>query len=285
MKIQKKDRIAGAAGQPGCSSGCWMQAAPGRLILFPLILTGAWILETFLFQGWPQVFLHPEPAGLLFYTLMTCMFIGILVPVILMRQAFLRGDANMHQLGFRSVRRTFLLAGLTLLIVWMAVVLQNPFGTDRMAFVSVYFLLLPTGIATAMVCCVLAGTHVQAFVRERGALVSILAGTAVAALLFALSLPAHFPDAVTPESFLRFLPAGALLALFFFAVRDVWAVSIAVTGLLVWLMAGWLDPAQVSLQYPAVLAAALLGAGTLATLHGYLSRHYITIPAPPGNVP
>ena len=281
MRTREHDRKTGSAGQSVC---LWdrMQTATGRLILLPLILSGAWILETFLFQGWPQVFLSPRPFGLLFYTVMTCIFLGILVPVILMRQAFLRGDANMHQLGFRSVRRTLLMAGLTVLIVWMAVVLQNPFATDRPGFVSVYLLLLPTGIATAMVCCVLAGTHVQAFVRERGALVSILAGTAVSAVLFGLSLSAHFPDALTPVSFLRFLSAGALSALFFFAVRDVWAVSIAVTGILVWLTAGWLDPAQVSLQYPAVLAAALLSTGLLIGLQWYLSRHYITIPAPPG---
>lgn len=257
-----------------------MQTATGRLILLPLILSGAWILEIFFLQGWPRVFLHPEPFGLLFYTLMTCIFIGILVPVLLMRQAFLRGDANMHQLGFRSVRRTLLMAGLTVLIVWVAVVLQNPAGTDRIAFLSLFLLLLPTGIASAMVCCVLAGTHVQAFVRERGALVAILAGTAVSALLFALSLPAHFPDAEIPVSFLRFLSAGALFALFFFAVRDVWAVSVAVTGILVWLTAGWLDPAQVFLQYPAVFAAALISAGTLAALQWHLSRHYVTIAVP-----
>lgn len=284
MRTRENDRKTGSAGPSVCS---WdrMQAATGRLILLPLILSGAWILETFLFQGWPQVFLSPRPFGLLFYTLMTCIFIGILVPAILMRQAFLRGDANMHQLGFRSVRRTLLMAGLTVLIVWMAVVLQNPAGTDRTAFLSLYLLLLPTGIASAMVCCVLAGTHVQAFVRERGALVAILAGTAVSALLFALTLPAHFPDALTPASFLRFLSAGILSALFFFAVRDVWAVSVAITGFLVWLTAGWLDPGQIFLQYPAVIAAALLTAGILAALQWYLSRHYVTIPAPAGRSP
>lgn len=281
MKTKAMERKNGSAEK---SAGPWdrLQTATGRLILLPLILAGAWIVETFLFAGWPQVFLHKEPAMLLFYTLMTCIFIGTLLPVILMRQAFLRGDVNMHQFGFRSLRRTFLMAGLTLIIVWMAVVLQNPFGNDRPGFVSVFLLLLPTGIATAMVCCVLLGTHVQAFVRERGALVAILLGTVVSALVFALSLSAHFPDALTPATFLPFLSAGILCTLFFFAVRDVWAVSLVITGCLVWLAAGWLDPAQVSVLYPSVPAAAVISTGTLAVLHGYLSRHYITIPAPHG---
>lgn len=278
------DRKSGSVKKPA-SPWDRLQTPTGRLILLPLVLAGVWILETFLFAGWPQVFLHNEPAGLLFYTLMTCIFLGILLPVVLMRQAFLRGDVNMHQFGFRSLRRTLLMAGLTLIIVWMAVVLQNPIGTNRTGFVSVFLLLLPTGIATAMVCCVLLGTHVQAFVREQGALVAILAGTAVSALVFALSLLAHFPDALTPATFLRSLSAGVLCALFFFAVRDVWAVSLVITASLVWLAAGWLDPAQVSLLYPAVPAAAILSAGSLAALHWYLSRHYITIPAPPGNSP
>jgi hypothetical protein len=285
LRSRGTDRESGTAGESGYSAGVRAQTATRRLILVPLLLSCIWIFEIFLLQGWPQVFLHPEPFGLLFYTLMTCVFIGIVVPVALMRRAFLRGDVNMHQFGFRSLRRTLLMAGLTLMIVWMAVVLQNPFGPDRTGFVSAYLLLLPTGIASAMVCCVLAGTHVQAFVREKGALVAILAGSVVSGLLFSLSFPAHLPGMITVAFFIRFLSAGILAAVFFFAVRDVWAVSIMVTGSLVWLMAGWLDPAQMAEQYPAVLISALLSAGILAGIQWYLSRHYVTIPAPADHLP
>ena len=229
-----------------------------------------------------QGFLYPKPFWLFFYTLMTCVFIGIVVPVWLIRNAFVSGDVNMHQLGFRSLRRTILMAVLTLLIVWMAVALQNPFGTDRTAFLSVFLLLLPTGIASAMVCCVLAGTHVQAFVRERGVTVAILAGAVISGLLFGMTLLAHAPGAVTPGAFVRFLSAGILAALFFFAVRDIWAVSIVITGCLVYLLTGWLDPAQISPEFTVIVLVAAITAGTLAAVQWYLSRRYVTISAPAG---
>jgi len=274
------DRDHAAPGEPDRPLSRILRSAPGRLLLLPLLLFAVWVAETFFFQGRQQIILHPEPSGLLFYTLMACIFVGIVLPVVLIRQAFIRGDVNMHQLGFRPLKRTLLMVTLTVLVIWLAVVLQNPFGPDRMALLSAFLLLLPTGIASAMVCYVLIGTHVQALVRERGVLVAILAGSLISGLLFALTLPAHMPGAATIETAVRFISAGILVALFFFAVRDVWAVSIVVTAGLVWLIAGWLDPAEIARQAAVCAAAALLSAGTLAAIQWYLSRHYVTIPAP-----
>jgi len=74
------------------------------------------------------------------------------------------------------------------------------------------------------------------------------------------------------------LALGCVSAVFFFAVRDVWATIIVVTGGLVLLLAPAVDPA-----YPASPVAALCG--ILATLalvcvHGYFSRHYTTVQLP-----
>lgn len=274
------DRDRGVQNEPESPVSRILRSAPGRLLLIPLLVFAVWVAETFFFQGRQQLFLHPDPFSLLFYTLMTCIFVGIVLPVILVRQAFLLGDVNMHQLGFRPLKRTLLMVTLTILVIWLAVVLQNPFGPDRMAFLSAFLLLLPTGLASAMVCYVLAGTHMQALVRERGVLMAILAGSFFSAILFALTLPAHMPGAATPETAIRFLSAGILASLFFFAVRDVWAVSLVVTGSLVWLLSGWLDPAHTSPVSVAMGAAAVLTAMTLAGIQWYLSRHYVTIAAP-----
>lgn len=280
MQSPGNDRDSGVPKVPDHSVSRIVRTAPGRLLLIPLLLFGVWVTETFFFQGRQQLFLHPEPFSLLFYTLMTCIFLGIIIPVALVRQAFLMGDVNMHQLGFRPLKRTLLMVILTILVIWLAVVLQNPFGSDRMAFLSAFVLLLPTGIASAMVCYVLIGTHVQAFVRERGVLVAILAGSFVSGLIFSLTLPAHMPGAATPEIAIRFLSAGIIAALFFFAVRDVWAVSLVVTGSLVWLLSEWLEPTTYASLFATLGAAAALTVLTLAAIQWYLSRHYMTIVAP-----
>ena len=130
------------------------------------------------------------------------------------------------------------------------VILFNPFGTDRLAFANAFLLLLPTAAATVMVCWVLAGTHVQAFVRSGGAVLSISTGVVITSILFASATLAASPS-VRQEGIL-FWPVctGIGAALFFFAVRDVWATVIVVTGSGVFTGAGSFDPVYLHGIYP-----------------------------------
>jgi hypothetical protein len=197
-----------------------------------------------------------------------------------MRRAFVGGDVTMFHLGFRTLHRTGLAVVLTAFILGAAVALANPFGTDRSAFAMAFLILLPTGIASVMICWVVAGTHIQALVRDGGVLPSISVGVVVTGILFGLTSRAQFPDAGTPDTLFWYICSGILLAVFFFAVRDVWAASVAVTGCLVYLAAGWLDPSLLQQSFPVILLASLLTIGVLALVHWYLSRHYVTIPVP-----
>ncbi|MDD1691134.1 MAG: hypothetical protein LUQ66_10780 [Methanoregula sp.] len=251
-----------------------------RLLLIPVLVYLIWVLETFLFEGRGQLFLRPDPAGIILYTATTCILAGLVVPVFLMRRAFVAGDVTMFHLGFRSLHRTGLAVVLTVLIIGAAVALANPFGTDRSAFAMAFLLLLPTGIASVMICWVIAGTHIQALVRDGGVLPSISVGVVVTGILFGLTSRAQFPGAGTPDTLLWYISAGILVAIFFFAVRDVWAASVAVTGCLVYLAAGWLDATLLKQSTPVILLTALVTTGVLALVHWYLSRHYVTIPVP-----
>lgn len=251
-----------------------------RFLLIPVLVYSVWMIETFLFEGHVQLFLHPDTAGIILYTAVTCILVGLIVPVILIRQAFITGHVNMHQLGFRSLRRTLLMVVLTAIIVWGGVVLQNPFGTDRTAFATAFLLLLPTGIASIMVCCVLIGTHVQSLVRDSGMLVSIPVGVIVTGIFFGLTSLVQFPGMATPDTHFRYITAGILVAIFFFAVRDVWAATIAVTGCLVWLSAGWLDTGLLNQSFSPIVLSSCIATGFLVVVHWHLSRHYVTIPVP-----
>ncbi|MDD1686508.1 hypothetical protein [Methanoregula sp.] len=273
---QQPDRRSGIL--PG--SGRVSRGAFNRLLLLPLLVYLVWTAETYLFAGSLGLFGAPDAFAFLLYTTVTCILIGIVVPVMLVRRAFFTGDINMHQIGFRSLRRTLLMTSLTLLLVWAAVALQNPFGTDRFSFAVVFLQFLPTGIAMVMTCWVLAGTHVQAYVRNGGVLHSICTGVIVTGILSGLSFVALNPGVGIPGSLVLYFSFGILAAIFFFAVRDVWATSVAVTGGLVWLMAGRADTTTIVPVFPAISAAAVLTTGILAIIHWHLSRHYVTIPAP-----
>jgi len=251
-----------------------------RLLLIPFVAYAIWLFEMYLLEGRIQLFLHPDPAGLLLYTLICCIAIGIVIPVLIIRKSFVHGDVTMFHLGFRSWYRTVLGIVLTLLVIGLVSTLQNPFGTDKSAFFLAFLLHLPTGIATVMICWVLVGTHIQALVRSGGALLSIPVGVAITAILFGLASKAQFPIVTTPDTLFWHIVAGVAAAVFFFLVRDVWSTAVFVTGELVYLLAGWFSVPGLYPVYSAILISAAISVGVLILIHWYLSRNFLTIPAP-----
>jgi len=251
-----------------------------RLLLVPFVVYAIWLIAMYLLEGQIQLFQHPDPVGLILYTLVCCIAIGIVIPVVIIRSSFIRGDVTMPQLGFRSWYRTVSGVVLALLVIGLALALQGPFGTEKSVFFPVFLLLLPTGIATVMICWVLAGTHIQTLVRSGGALLSIPVGVAITAILFGLASKAQFPLATTPDTLFWHIVAGMAAAVFFFLVRDVWSTAVFVTGELVYLVAGWLSVPGWYPVYPAVLLSAAISVAVLIVIHCYLSRHFLTIPAP-----
>ncbi|MDD1694776.1 MAG: hypothetical protein LUQ71_08645, partial [Methanoregula sp.] len=207
---------------------------------------------------------------------------GLGVPVFLIPRAFVSGEVTMYQLGFRSLRRTGLAVALTVLLTGASVALYNPFGMDRSAFAVAFLFLLPTGIASVMICWVLVGTHVQALVRGGGAITSISVGVIITGILFGLTSRVQFPGAGMTDTLFWYISAGIVAAIFFFAVRDVWASGIVVTGVFVYLAAGQLDTTILHQSFTVISLAAVVSIGVLAGVHWYLSRNFVTIPVPVG---
>ena len=124
-----------------------------------------------------------------------------------------------------------------------------------------FLLLIPTGIAAVMICWVVVGTHVQALVRHGGAVISIPAGIVVTGILFGIAMLVMVPVQRSPDLLTLYLGAGMLMAVFFFAVRDIYATSIAVTGCMVFLFSSGIHPEDISAVLPWMYAAAIATAG------------------------
>lgn len=248
-----------------------------RLLLIPGLVSLAWLLEVFLLAGNTRLLENPEPISFAVYTVVGCILTGMVIPVICIRKAFVTGAVNMFQIGFRSMRRTLLACSVTGGVSFAMVILFNPFGMDRVAFAHACLLLLPTAAATVMVCWVLTGTHVQAYVRSGGAILSVTTGVVITSILFAAATLAASPS-VRQEGML-FWPVctGIGAALFFFAVRDVWATVIVVTVSGVFTGAGTFDPVSLQGTSPGIYASSLLAVAALLSLHVWLSRNYATI--------
>jgi hypothetical protein len=251
-----------------------------RLLLIPFLVYLAWLLEIFLLAGNNHLLEHPEPAGIALYTVIGCILTGMVIPIICIRKAFITGAVNMFQIGFRTIRRTILACSATGAIGFGMMLLFNPFGTDRIAFANALILLLPTAIASVMVCWVLVGTHVQAFVRGGGAVLSITVGVVITSLLFMSATLAENPSIRQEGALFWPIGIGIGAALFFFAVRDVYATVIMVAGSIVFARAGTFDPGSLQGTHPGIYASSLLAVVVLLALHIYLSRNYATVLVP-----
>jgi len=168
------------------------------LIVLPLVIVLAWMLENYLLAGNPRLFTQANISGLVIYTVLSGIIVGILVPVVRVRAAFLSGAVNMFQIGLRSLRRTVAAVSLTALALYTVFVFSfmTGRGMDRGTAAMLFLLLLPTAIAAVMLCWVLVGTHVQASVRSGGIVVSVLAGVLLTTLVFAIAMTVIFavPD-------------------------------------------------------------------------------------------
>lgn len=249
----------------------------GSLIRVPLVITAAWIIITFIFTMIFGVFRGTVTGGILIYTLVSCILIGTILPVYPLRRAFIAGAVNMFQIGFRPVRRTVLMVVLTLIMGYVVMILTLPSGQSRVSFLNTILLLLPTAIASVMICWVVMGTHTQALVRNRGTLFSISAGVVVTALIFALSSCAYLAP-VNPGLIASSLGIGIIAALFFFSVRDVYATVIVVTlcnALMIQNTAGIMEP-----DMPLVYLSVVLAIAALTMVHAYFMQNFRTIVVP-----
>jgi hypothetical protein len=257
-----------------------MRSAALRLLAIPLSIYSAWVLELFLLAGSVHLFSRFDPPGIFVYTLIACIITGLVLPLFCIRTAFVSGAVNMFQIGFRSLRRSLLTAVPTFGILSGAVVFFNPFGTDRLTFAYAFVLMLPTAIASVMMCWVLVGTHVQAFVRGGGALMSVSTGIAVTTVLYGVTTFAYFSPDLKQDVFISSVLVGFIVAFFFFAVRDVYATSIAAGAGSVFGMASHINPLYLQNAVPYVWISSGLTVCVLIIVHGYLSRNFVTIKLP-----
>ena len=254
-----------------------LRKATIRLLVIPFAVYSAWMLETFLLEGSMDLFKRFDPAGLVLYTIIACIITGMILPLLCIRKAFITGAVNMFQIGFRSLRRTIFAGVLTCIIGYGAVIIFSPFGTDRIMFANAFLLLLPGAIASVIICFVLIGTHIQAFVRSGGALLSLTLGVLVTAILFGITTFAYFPAVIVKETVFVLFGVGIMAGLFFFAIRDVYATTIVVGVCSVFIYADRINPQYIHNAVPAVWICAGLATFSLIGIHLYLSRNFTTI--------
>lgn len=251
-----------------------------RLLLIPAIVYMVWLFETYLLGEQGSLITRLDSSGIFLYTFVCCILIGMVVPVLIIRRSFMAGDVTMFHLGFRSWNRTMAGIVFSFLTLGVIVTIYNPPGCDMGTFFLFFMLLLPTAIASAMICWLLIGTHLQALVRDGGPLISIPAGVAVTAILFGLALKALLPLSATPEVLFWQIIVGMIVAVMYFLIRDIWPITVLVTMELVYLVIGLIPASELYSARIPIMVAAVVSTGALMLVHWYFLRYFRTIPAP-----
>lgn len=262
--------------QPGSEPKDTARSAFLRLVLIPLLVCLIWAIEIFLLSGSSGLFRDPDDRGLAAYTVFSCIVMGMIVPALFIRRSFPFRATNLFQSGFRSPRRTLVSAILTFAGCY-AILQISPPAIDGVHTMIAFLFLLPTGIASAMICWGLLGTHIQAYVRNGGIMVSILTGVAVTGLLFGMTLLAGYPWPLPPDLPAMAIAAGMVLGLFFFAIRDVWAAGIAATTALLILYGRILLPVALETRQMTILFWGVISAGALLAIHAYFLRNFTMV--------
>jgi hypothetical protein len=260
------------------------QSSPIRLIIIPLLIFIVWSVETYLLEGSLGVFSVYQPDLFFIYMLIANILVGTVAPIICLKSAFMSGAVNMYQVGFRSLRRTTFTVGITACAGYLVLMAASPYGSGRIPFISTALLMLPLAIGSVMICWVLIGTHMQAYVRRFGAAVSICLGVLMTGVLFGLSFIVHSPPHNDLPHILTTVGIGIAIAIFFFSIRDIYSTVVLVDLCLVFFVRGNLDSAYTSTVSLSAIAGALLSLATLLGCQWYLSRRFVTIrvPAIPG---
>jgi hypothetical protein len=251
-----------------------------KLVVIPLLLYVVWVLETYLLEGSIGLFSHFQPLPFVLYVVFANCILGIILPVLLLRSAFRSGAVNMFQIGFRSLRRTVLFSVLTALSGYLYLVTFTPFGTRRSALFGMFLFILPLAVAEVVTCWVLVGTHVQAYLRKGSTAASITLGVVLTAFLFGISFAAHSSPLSQPDVLFSTGIIGAAAALFFLAVRDVYASVIFVACATLPVMLPAVDPIIAVQPILSVYGAAALSFASLICCHLYLFWNFRTIRIP-----
>jgi len=113
--------------------------------------------------------------------------------------------------------------------------------------------------------------------RKGSAAVSITFGVVVTAVLFGISFTSYSPPLNRPDVIVLICVIGAAAAVFFFAVRDVYASVICVASATVPVVLEGIDPVVTSAFMPSGFGAAALSLASFAGSHLYLSGNFRTI--------
>lgn len=199
-----------------------------KLVVIPIAIYLIWVLATYLLEGRINLLLlqKPDPSGRLTYTVVANIAIGTVIAIWLLKPSISSGFLTIRQLGFQSIKRILIVVIIAGVIGFVLFVVQHPVSLDPVVVLNIFAQTLPTSIAEVVVCWAAIGTTFESVARNKGRIISIVFGAAIATILFGIYHFAHSPPFNEPGTVLYLMYPGILTSLVYFIGRDIYAAII-----------------------------------------------------------
>jgi hypothetical protein len=209
-----------------------------RLVLIAIAVYIVWLLATYLLEGRINLLQKPNPFGRFTYAIIANILIGTIIAILSLRPSIKSRFSTLDQLGFQPIRRTLIVAAIAAIIGFFLFVAQRPASLNPIVIMNVFAQTLPTSIAEVLICWALLGVTFQSLIgkrrrikndihnNKRDRVTSIIAGAAVATVLFGIYHFAHSPPFNQPTMVLLLMYPGILTSIIYFIGRDIYAAII-----------------------------------------------------------
>jgi hypothetical protein len=209
-----------------------------RLVLIAITVYIVWLLATYLLEGRINLLQKPNPFGRFTYAIIANILIGTIIAILSLRPSIKSRFSTLDQLGFQPIRRTLIIAAIAAIIGFFLFVAQRPASLNAIVIMNVFAQTLPTSIAEVLICWALLGVTFESLIGKRrrikndidnnkkGRVTSIIAGGAVATILFGIYHFAHSPPFNQPIMVLLLMYPGILTSIIYFIGRDIYAAII-----------------------------------------------------------
>lgn len=153
-----------------------------------------WVIATYLLEGRILTLLRPEAVvDRIAYTVIANILVGIIIAAWVLRSSVISGFVSPEQMGFRSIRHTLAAVVIAGVIGFVLFIVQNPPSLNPVVMINVYAQVMPVSVAEVVVCWSVIGAGFESLTRNKGKIISILAGILAASISFGIYHFAHSP--------------------------------------------------------------------------------------------
>ncbi len=165
-----------------------------KAITFSISVYLLWAIATYLLEGRILTLLRPEAAAeRIVYTAIANFLVGIIIAALVLRSSLISGFVSLEQIGFRSIRHTLASAVIAGVSGFVFFIIQDPPSLNPVVIMNIYAQVLTVSVAEVVVCWAVIGASFEALARNKGKVISLLAGILAASISFGIYHFAHSP--------------------------------------------------------------------------------------------